>query len=69
MPRRLERQTRRPGKGAAAAFCLVAALLVGYVGVASMRDGATATGLITLAVAALLAVGAAALARTRRGGP
>ena len=68
MPRRLERQTRRPGTGTAAAFCLVAALLVGYVGVASLRSGSTATGLIALAVAALLAVGAAALARTRRGG-
>ncbi|MEY4226825.1 MAG: hypothetical protein RL190_1582 [Actinomycetota bacterium] len=69
MPRRLERQTRRPGKGAAAAFCLVAALLVGYVGVASLRDGATATGLVALTAALGLAASAAALARARRGAP
>ena len=66
MPRRLERQTRRPGKGAAAAFCLVAALLVGYVGIAALRTGSAATGLVALAVALALAGGAAALLRRRR---
>lgn len=66
MPRRLDRETRRPGKGAAAAVLLAAALLVGYVGVAALRTDATATGLVALAVAALLAAGALALARARR---
>lgn len=66
MPRRLERETRRPGPGVAAAVLLVIALLVGYVGVAALRAGPTATGLVALAIAALLALGAAALVRTRR---
>jgi hypothetical protein len=46
----------------------VIALLVGYVGVASLRDGATAVGLGALVVALALVVGAAALARGRRPG-
>jgi len=66
MPRRLDRETRRPGKGAAAAVLLAAALHVGYVGVAALRTGAAATGLVTLTVAALLVAGTLALARARR---
>lgn len=67
MPRRLDRETRRPGPGAAAAVLLVIALLVGYVGVASVRDGSAITGAVALAVAGGLGVGAAALARRRSG--
>jgi len=61
MPRRLDRETRRPGPGAAAAVLLVIALLVGYVGVAAVRDGSAIVGAAALAVAVGLGVAAVAL--------
>ncbi len=38
MPRRLDRETRRPGPGVAIAVLALCALVVGYVGMVALRD-------------------------------
>ncbi|MGA0121639.1 MAG: hypothetical protein ACO3KD_01335 [Gaiellales bacterium] len=63
MPRRLDRETRRPGPGVAIAVLALCALVVGYVGMVALRDGGTTLGVAAIAVAAGLAAGAVALRR------